>query len=98
MPAKITCSPPSRNKAIRPYLSTTKMEIMIDDKFMTPRITADKPKRYNIEESHDVDPREPLNEGNGESHEELRSVFPSHNVVGKGCFTLLEISVASIKS
>ena len=76
---------------------------MIDDKFMTPRITADKPKRYNLEEnwsinSQDVDAQEPLNEGNGESHEELRSVFPSLNVAGKGCFTLLEISVASIKS
>ena len=99
----IICSPPSRNKAIRPYLSTTKMESMIDDKFMTPRITADKPKRYNLEENwsikcHDVDAQELLNERNGEIHEEMRSVFPSHNVEGKGCFTLLEMSVASIKS
>ena len=76
---------------------------MINDKFMTPRITADKPKRYNLEENwrpkrDGVDDRELLNEVNGKSHEELRSVFPSHNVAGKGCFTLLEISVASIKS
>ena len=60
------------------------MEIMIKDKFMTPRITADKPKRYNLEENwsikrHDVDSQELLNERNGEIHEELRSVFLSHN-------------------
>ena len=87
------CSPPSRKKSIRPYLSTTKMEIMIKDKFMTPRITADKPKIYNLEENwnikcHDIDARELLNERNGESHEGLRSVFPSHNFVERMLYPL----------
>ncbi|GER41542.1 protein-protein interaction regulator family protein [Striga asiatica] len=77
----IICTPPSRNRSLRPNLSTVKMETKVASTLTSPVTTADmsdasspKPRDRRVEHDY-VDPRELLEERDEERDHELGTVL-----------------------